>query len=93
MRNRKLIARMSLLNRRFRIRQIVSRGSGSVLEASSPPIVWLSTLLRRFGIILEKILDRHERSGIAVQWNGGLVLTDTFLMFTGRKILQTRHSF
>ena len=24
------------------------------------------------GIILEKILDRHERSGIAVQWNGGV---------------------
>ena len=22
-------------------------------------------------LILEKILDRHERSGIAVQWNGG----------------------
>ena len=33
--------------------------------------MWLSTLPRRFGIILEKILDRHERSGIAVQWNGG----------------------
>ena len=31
--------------------------------------MWLSTLPRRFGIILEKILDRHERSGIAVQWN------------------------
>ena len=29
------------------------------------------TLPRRFRIILEKILDRHERSGIAVQWNGG----------------------
>ena len=39
--------------------------------------MWLSTLPRRFGIILEKILDRHERSGIAVQWNGG---------FTGVKI-------
>ena len=36
--------------------------SGSVLEASSPQIVWQSTLPRRFGIILEKILDRHERS-------------------------------
>ena len=31
----------------------------------------MSTLPRRFGIILEKILDRHERSGIAAQWNGG----------------------
>ena len=41
------------------------------MEASSPQIVWLSTLPRRFGIILEKILDRHERSGIAVQWNRG----------------------
>ena len=36
-----------------------------------PPIT-TSTLPRRFGIILEKILDRHERSGIAVQWNGGI---------------------
>ena len=33
--------------------------------------MWQSTLPRRFGIILEKILDRHERSGIAVRWNGG----------------------
>ena len=33
--------------------------------------MWLSTLPRRFGIILEKILDRHNRSGIAVQWNVG----------------------
>ena len=33
--------------------------------------MWQSTLPRRFGIILEKILDRHERSGITVQWNGG----------------------
>ena len=38
-----------------------------------PQIVWLSKLPRRFGIILEKILDRHERSGIAVQWNGGVM--------------------
>ena len=44
--------------------------SGSVLEASSPQIVWLSTLPRRFGVIVVKILDRHERGGIAVQWNG-----------------------
>ena len=28
-------------------------------------------LPRRFEIILEKLCDRHERSGIAVQWNGG----------------------
>ena len=41
------------------------------MEASSPQIVWLSTLPRQFGIIFEKILDRNERSGIAVQWNGG----------------------
>ena len=41
------------------------------MEASSPQIMWQSALPRRFGIILEKILDRHERSGIAVQWNGG----------------------
>ena len=41
------------------------------MEASSPKIVWLSTLPRQFGIILEKICDRHERSGITVQWNGG----------------------
>ena len=34
--------------------------------------MWLSTLPRRFGIILEKILDRYERSGIAVQWNRGV---------------------
>ena len=33
--------------------------------------MWLPTLPRRFGIFLEKIVDRHERSGIAVQWNGG----------------------
>ena len=33
--------------------------------------MWLSTLPRRFVKILDKILDRHERSGIAVQWNGG----------------------
>ena len=39
--------------------------------ALSPQIVWQSTLPRRFGIILEKILDRQERSGIAVQLNGG----------------------
>ena len=38
-----------------------------------PQIVWLSTLPRRFGVILEKILARHERSGIAVQWNWGLI--------------------
>ena len=31
------------------------------MEASSPQIVWLSTLPRRFGIILEKILDRNRR--------------------------------
>ena len=42
-----------------------------VLEAPIPLIVWLSTLPRRFGIILEKILDRHERSGIVIRWNGG----------------------
>ena len=30
--------------------------------------MWLSTLLQRFGIILEKIRDRNERSGIAVKW-------------------------
>ena len=41
------------------------------MEAPSLQIVWLSTLPRRFGIFLEKICDRHERSGIAVQWNGG----------------------
>ena len=41
------------------------------MEALSLQIVWLSTLPRRFGIFLEKICDRHERSGIAVQWNGG----------------------
>ena len=29
----------------------------------------LATLPRRFGKILEKIRDRHERSGIAIQWN------------------------
>ena len=38
---------------------------------ASPQIGWLSTLLRRFVIFLESILDRHEPSGIAVQWNGG----------------------
>ena len=42
------------------------------MEASSPQIVWLSTLQRRFGIIIEKFCDRHEHSGIAVQWNAGL---------------------
>ena len=31
----------------------------------------VSSLPRRFGIFLEKICDRHERSGIAVQWNWG----------------------
>ena len=41
------------------------------MEALSPQIVWQSTLPRGFGIILEKILDRHERSGIAVQLEGG----------------------
>ena len=41
------------------------------MEAPSSEIKWLSTLPRRLGIIFEKILDRHERSGIAVQWNGG----------------------
>ena len=30
--------------------------------------------VRRFGIILEKSSDRHKRSEIAVQWNGGGVL-------------------
>ena len=34
-------------------------------------MVLLSTLPRQFGIILEKILNRHKRSGIAVQWKGG----------------------
>ena len=42
------------------------------MEASALRIVWLSTLPRRFRILLEKMLDRHGRSGIAVQWNGGL---------------------
>ena len=32
--------------------------------------MWLSTLPRRFGILLI-IRDRHERSGIVVQWNRG----------------------
>ena len=41
------------------------------MEASSPQIVWLFKLPRRFGIMLEKFRDRHDRSGIAVQWNGG----------------------
>ena len=34
----------------------------------SPQTMRLSTLLRRF----VAIRDRHERSGIAIQWNGGL---------------------
>ena len=38
---------------------------------------------RRFGIILEKILDRHERSGIAVKWNVGLSKTHLSLLSTG----------
>ena len=53
------------------------------MEASSPQIVWLSTLPRRFGIILEKILDRHERSGIAVQWNGGVLSVNSTLCMLG----------
>ena len=48
------------------------------MEESSPQIVCQSTLPRRFGIILEKIIDRHERSGIAVQWNGGVGLHTLF---------------
>ena len=32
----------------------------------------MSTLLLRFGIILEKPRDRHERSENAVQWNVGI---------------------
>ena len=43
-----------------------STHSGSVLEASSLPIVLLSTLPRRFGIIFEKIRDRHERPSIGM---------------------------
>ena len=39
--------------------------------AGSALLLWDRTLLRRFGIILKKILDRHELSGITVQWNGG----------------------
>ena len=31
-------------------------------------------LPRRFGAILEKVLDRHKRSEIAAQWNGGLTV-------------------
>ena len=31
----------------------------------SPQTMWLSSLVRRFGAIR----DRHERSGIAIQWN------------------------
>ena len=34
--------------------------------------MWQYTLPRQFGIILEKNCDRHERSGIAVQWYGHL---------------------
>ena len=48
--------------------------------------MWLSTLPQRFGRILEKILDRHERSGMAVQWNGGL----RFDIATSEKISLTR---
>ena len=29
-------------------------------------------LLLRFGIILEKLRDRHERNGNVVQWNVGI---------------------
>ena len=57
--------------------------SGSVLEVSSPQIVWLPALPRRFGTILEKILDRHERSGIAVQRNGVLALNVIFRVQVG----------
>ena len=32
----------------------------------------MPTLLLRFGIILEKLLDRHERSGNAILWNVGI---------------------
>ena len=34
----------------------------------------MSTLPRRLEAILEKALDRHKRSEIAVQWNGGLTV-------------------
>ena len=44
-----------------------------------------NTLPRRFGIILEKILDRHERSRIVVQWNGGLL---TYVIENGRRFLK-----
>ena len=41
--------------------------------------MWLSTLPLRFRIILEKSLDRHERSGIAVQWNNNMKHNNTLL--------------
>ena len=43
--------------------------NGSVGSVKSPKRVWL----RFCGDLdfLEKIRDRHERSGITVQWNGG----------------------
>ena len=39
-------------------------------------------LPRQFGQILEKILDRHECSGIAVQWNVGIILVRPILIVT-----------
>ena len=61
------------MKRRRSVVEAYWKRTGSVLEVSSPQIVWQSTLPRRFGIILEKILDRHEYSRIAAQWKGGLI--------------------
>ena len=56
---------LSLWDRSRSVTESVVEAQWKLLEAS--------TLSRRFGIILEKILDRHERIGITVQWNRGLI--------------------
>ena len=46
----------------------------------------------RFGIILEKLRDRHERSGNVVQWNVGikaLILLNTLYISVSNARLYT----